>query len=82
MPRLTTSKYLEAHRQLRQSQLDDGTYAQISERDQVELHLFLCPRKDWSDDELLEHRRVISNADPSLPQRAGRAPQMIRACPG
>jgi hypothetical protein len=74
MPRLNNTNFLKAHHWLRQLWLEDiGNYAQLYPPDQTELHLFFCPSKDWSDDKLIEHRQIMSKADPSLPQRAGRA---------
>lgn len=79
MSRLSNAPFLAAHHWLRQLWLADlSSYAQVSERDQIELHLYFCPSKDWSDDKLLEHRRIISKADPSLPQRAGRSLQRFK----
>ena len=73
MPRFTNTKCLEVHQRLRECWPGEiGSHAQISERVQIELHLCFCPSKDWSDEKLLGHRRVMSKADPSLPQRAGR----------
>ena len=79
MPRLNDSDFLSAHHWLRQCWLHDiGTYAQVLERNQVELHLFFSPSKDWPDEKLLEHRWIMTKDDPSLPQRAGRALQRFK----
>ncbi|WAC90165.1 hypothetical protein [Mycobacterium sp. Aquia_213] len=37
------------------------------------MHRFYQPASDLTESELLVHRRAVKVADPSLPQRAGRA---------
>jgi hypothetical protein len=48
-------------------------FSLISTADQYDLHQYFRPSEDLTPAEQLEHRRVVSREQPSLPQRAGRA---------
>jgi hypothetical protein len=74
MPRLTSNDYLAIRNQLillwKNNQSRLGT---VSGSDQSALHSFFRPADQLADDEALAHRARITEAHPSLPQRAGRA---------
>lgn len=79
MSRLTDRDYLTAHRQLRALWTSSQqAFAQTTYRDQLALHRYFSPALDEPDDNHLAHRRWISEVDPSLPQRAGRAYQRLQ----
>jgi hypothetical protein len=79
MSRLTNREYLRIHRQLgyfyRQ---DKGLYASLTPREQWLLHDFFQPAHDLPNRQLLDHRRAITKARPSLPHQAGRALSKLR----
>lgn len=45
----------------------------LTVNEQWDLFAFFLPHQDLSEQQLIQHRQDISEADPSLPQRAGRA---------
>jgi hypothetical protein len=74
MPRLSNTQYLQAHHDLQRLwQHDRAVFAELTPVEQWQLHDFFRPSKDLTDEQLLTHRRVISQTRPSLPQQAGRA---------
>ena len=73
-PRLSNTQFLQAHRDLQRLwQHDRAAFAELTSAEQWQLHDFFRPSKDLTDEQLLNHRRVISQTRPSLPQQAGRA---------
>lgn len=48
-------------------------FGYLSSTEQWDLHKYFQPSRELSDQTLIAHRKAISAADPSLPQRAGRA---------
>ncbi|WP_148043351.1 hypothetical protein [Flexivirga caeni] len=78
MPRLTNHTYLHIHHKLRELWVTHPqTLSLVSYRDQLALHRYFSPAIDEPDARHLAHRRWISEAEPSLPQRAGRAYQRL-----
>jgi hypothetical protein len=74
MPRLTHHTYCAQHRSLREVWLDDQpAWSELSANEQWDLHDFFSPTRELSAYELKEFRQKMTAADPSLPQRAGRA---------
>lgn len=75
MARLTNTSYLKQHHQLKKEWLSEngGAFALLSASGQWLLHEFYEFTKDLSDGDLVTHRNLISRAQPSLPQRAGKA---------
>jgi hypothetical protein len=49
-----------------------STFTCLSYNEQIELHDFYQPSKDWTNQEALEHRQLISQQQPSLPNRVGK----------
>jgi hypothetical protein len=73
MPRLTNKQYLERHRALRRIWLEGQKFFGVLDyNQQMEVHAFYAPARDWTDEELLEHRLKAQELDASLPQRASR----------
>jgi hypothetical protein len=73
MPRLTNKQYLERHRALRRIWLEGQRFfGVLGYNQQMEVHVFYVPARDWSDTEMLEHRRKVQEADAALPHRASR----------
>lgn len=78
MSRLTNSTYLHQHNELRRLWLDDPVaFGYLSPDDQWRLHRFYQPDKDMSPDALLAHRQTVTEAEPSLPQQAGPALNLL-----
>lgn len=74
MPRLIDSTYLSQRELLKREWThSDGHFARLSFADQHALHAYYLPSKNLSDQESLEHRRSVTIAQPSLPQRAGKS---------
>lgn len=74
MPRLAHPDYCAQHRFLREVWLNDQpAWSELSPNEQWDLHDFFSPTRDLSAYEPKEFRRKMTAADPSLPQRAGRA---------
>lgn len=72
--RLTDKTYLRQRRSLRQLWLQRAhTFSRVPISDQRVIHDFYLPGGDASDGELLEHRRIVTAEQPSLPNRAGKA---------
>ena len=79
MSRLTTKQYLAARTWLAELWFEDiGHWSQIDTADQRVLHDYFDPTITLSEEETLAHRRTVTAADPSLPQRAGRALHRFR----
>jgi len=75
MPRLTDANYINQRKKLRSDWYDRNGHAfgYLSGPEQRDLHLYFAVTKDLRENDRLRHRAEISKADPSLPQRAGRA---------
>lgn len=74
MPRLTNRNYLYLHDVLKHLWFHlHQIYGYIPHSDQRYLKEYYQLTVDLTDTELLNHRREISQLQPSLPQRAGRA---------
>jgi len=74
MPRLTTPDYLVRYHQLHDWWTDNKiVFRVISPTDQWALHGFFRFAEPLSEPVLLVHRRRVTEDDPSLPHRAGRA---------
>lgn len=74
MPRLTNPRYLRLHHILKgQWFTDPRSFSLITANEQWDIHAYFQPHKHLTDAELLEHRKQVTAADPSLPHRAGRA---------
>jgi hypothetical protein len=73
MPRLTHNKYCE-HRSFLWDvwQHHMVVYGNFTPREQWDLHAYFAPTKKMSDAELWQYRKEKTEADPSLPQRAGK----------
>lgn len=74
MPRLTNQQYLVDSLWLREiwnSNLKT-LFALLSVQRQCDVHAYFQPAKDLTDEERLEHRRLISKELPDLPAKAGR----------
>ncbi len=81
MPRLTSRDYLAQRRLLIEEWHDRDAIAfgDISLQAQHDLHDFFAPTEPFSDVEALKHRATMAKAFPSLPQKAGRDFEALRA---
>jgi len=81
MPRLTSRDYLTHRQFLRQywEERDGAGFADLPLHYQRDLHDYYAPSVPISEKQALRHRAEITKAFPSLPQKAGRAYQAIRA---
>jgi hypothetical protein len=81
MPRLTTRDYLTIRRFLiKLWDQDDGqNFAVLPGHAQRDLHDYFAPTVPMSDHDALAHRKQITKAFPSLPQKAGRDFEALRA---
>jgi hypothetical protein len=80
MPRLTNKQYLERHRALRRIWLEGQRFFGVLDyNQQMDVHAFYAPARDWSDEEMLEHRLKVQELDASLPHRASRGFAKIEA---
>lgn len=80
MPRLTNKQFLQQHDLLAHAHRDEPLiFGSVSTTEQWALHDFFAPAHDLSSEELLAHRRTITEEQPSLPHRAGRALAHVRA---
>ncbi len=75
MTGLTFPTYRSHHHQLKQAWFTTNPYAftLLSPTEQMALHDFYALTKSLTDADLKAHRESVSDADPSLPQRAGKA---------
>jgi hypothetical protein len=73
MTRLTNPTYFAQHHQLKTEWLSPGggAFFMLTPKEQWELHTYFEFTRTLSDEELIAHRKSIT--DRSLPQRAGRA---------
>jgi hypothetical protein len=73
VPRLSNSNYLSQREFLIDAwKLFPGVFTAVSYNQQLEIHAFYQPSKDLTDEQVLAHREQISQAQPSLPNRAGK----------
>jgi hypothetical protein len=82
IPRLTFSDYLIRRQFLRQQwwEAHDGAaFADLLYQQQLDLHDYFAPAAPFTNQEALAHRREMTIAFPSLPQKAGRAFMPLRA---
>jgi hypothetical protein len=75
MTRLTNTTYLTQHHQLKAEWFSEsgGVFIMLSATEHWALHSYYEFTKHLTDSKLLVHRSVITQAQPSLPQRAGKA---------
>ena len=80
MPRRTTTGYLSTHHQLKNLWLtSQSVFGLLSSRDQQLLHDYFRPSEDLTDQALLIHKATITEAQPSLPNRAGKVLRQLQA---
>ena len=81
MPRLTTRDYLRIRHFLIRlwAQGDGHDFAALPGHAQRDLHDYFAPAVSMSDRDALAHRKQMTEAFPSLPQKAGRAFEGLRA---
>lgn len=81
MPRLTNRDYLNNRRLLCEQWLehDGGAFINLPRQAQLDLHDYYFPSREMWDDVAITHRDAIVKAFPSLPQKAGRALEALRA---
>lgn len=73
MPRLTDKHYLEQRQLLVKAwQKDRLAFLLLPWDQQLDLHGFYAPYKQFTDDEAIEHRRQVTADHPNLPARAGK----------
>jgi len=80
MTRLTNTTYLTQHHQLKDewSSESGGAFIMLSPTEQWTLHSYYEFTKHLTNDQLLAHRATVSEAQPSLPHRAGKAFTRLR----
>jgi len=80
MPRLTNSDYLLYRAELA-ALFEEQVPVQVflSYRDQLVLHDYFAPTQELTDAEAIAHRLAITQANPSLPNRAGKILRQIEA---
>lgn len=81
MPRLTSRDYLAQRRLLIEEwyEYDAVAFGDTPIPAQHDLHDYYAPTEPLSDADALKHRAAMTKAFPSLPQKAGRAFQMLIA---
>jgi hypothetical protein len=73
VPRLSNGDYLINRAFLQDAwELFPSVFTRLSYNEQIELHSFYRPSKDWTDHEAIDHRKRISKQQPSLPNRVGK----------
>jgi hypothetical protein len=81
MPRLTSREYL-IHRQFLCQQWEEhdaAAFAELPLQQQLDLHDYFAPAVPLTDQQAVRHRDEMTEAFLSLPQKAGRAYQALRA---
>lgn len=74
MPRLTNYDYLNRRDLLSKLWLQSSSaYGVLSPTDQRALHDYFATTDEFTEDQLLHHRKNVTKIDPSLPNRAGKA---------
>ena len=81
MPRLTNHDYLNNRRLLCEQWVehDGGAFINLPRQAQLDLHDYYTPSREMWDDDAITHRDAIAKEFPSLPQKAGRALEALRA---
>ena len=81
MPRLTNRDYLNNRRLLCEQWLEHqgGAFINLPRQAQLDLHDYYAPSREMWDDDAITHRDAMAKAFPSLPQKAGRAFEALRA---
>ncbi len=81
MPRLTNRDYLNNRRLLCEQWLehDGGAFINLPRQAQLDLHDYYAPSREMWDDDAITHRDAVAKQFPSLPQKAGRALEALRA---
>lgn len=75
MPRLRDVDYLVTHHELRERHLgpNRNAFLLLRPNEQWDLFKFYLPQGAGDDATMLQNRKIMTESDPSLPQRAGRA---------
>lgn len=81
MSRLSNRDYLIQRQYLVEEWLerDGGALGNLPYQQQLDLHDFYAPAEVMTDLEATRHRAAMTQAFPSLPQKAGRANQAVQA---
>lgn len=79
MPRLTSKDFLAQRRLLIEEwyEHDAIAFGDVPLQGQRDLHDFYAPAEPFGDADALKHRAAMTEAFPSLPQKAGRALQAL-----
>jgi len=73
VPRLSNRDYVINRKFLQDAwEHFPSVFTRLSYNEQIELHNFYQPSKDWTDEEAINHRKLISQRQPSLPNRVGK----------
>jgi len=73
MPRLTNKQYLARRAFLTKAWNEFPTvFVMLDPNQQLALHAYYQPSKDWTTDEALAHRQAITKRRPSLPAQTGK----------
>lgn len=73
MPRLTHKSYIKRHHWLKRQWHHQGNlFTILSALHQQQVHAYFVPTKDLTDDQLVAHRRQVTEDQPSLPQAASK----------
>jgi hypothetical protein len=73
VPRLSNKQYLNQRVFLAKTRREvPGAFSSLTYAQQRDIHDYFQPNENWTEEEVLEHRVVVSRAQPSLPQRAGK----------
>jgi len=78
MPRLTNADYLLYRSELFLVWDDMNVFGRLSAQDQWILHGYFVPTKQISAEEAIAHRKAVSRAIPSLPNRAGKVMRKVQ----
>src|SRR5665213_1106817 len=73
MPRITNQQYLNRHHILSEIwSRSPKCFGTLPFNRQLDVHLYFAPSKDWSDEDLIAHRRNITIEHPGLAQQASK----------
>lgn len=79
MARVTKAQYVNRHAALQGMWIEcRDLFAVVSSTQQRDLHRYYAVTKQLGDDALMSYRTTVSQADPSLSQRAGKTYQHMR----
>jgi hypothetical protein len=82
MPRLTAIDYLNHHKALAEVwDQTNGLFSSLSPKQQHDIHHYYRPTWPGTEVQLRAYRRMVTEEDPSLPHRAGRALAVLRRAP-